>query len=85
VPVDKQPSRPPSDDVQPRPGLHWLVPQSLELVHGPPNEVLVDAPREELQPGAIEGPVCGRDPPCGRPPAQIPACTASALGSCLRF
>src|SRR5680860_854229 len=27
----------------------------------------------------------GRDRPCGRPPAQIPACTASALGSCLGF
>jgi len=27
----------------------------------------------------------GRDRPCGRPPAQIPASTASALGSCLGF
>jgi hypothetical protein len=25
----------------------------------------------------------GRDCPCGRPPAQIPACVANALGSCL--
>ena len=25
----------------------------------------------------------GRDRPCGRPPAQIPACAANALGSCL--
>jgi len=31
--------------------------QSLELAHGPPDDVLVDAPREGLQPGAIEGPV----------------------------
>ena len=27
----------------------------------------------------------GRDRPCGRPPAQIPACAANALGSCLGF
>jgi hypothetical protein len=26
----------------------------------------------------------GRDRPCGRPPAQIPACGTTALGSCLR-
>ena len=25
----------------------------------------------------------GRDRPCGRPPAQIPACASNALGSCL--
>src|SRR5680860_961017 len=28
---------------------------------------------------------CGRDRPCGRPPAQIPACAANALGSCLGY
>jgi len=27
----------------------------------------------------------GRDRPCERPPAQIPACDANALGSCLGF
>ena len=27
----------------------------------------------------------GRDRPHGRPPAQIPACGTTALGSCLRF
>src|SRR4051812_47808374 len=27
----------------------------------------------------------GRDRPCGRPPARIPACGTTALGSCLRF
>jgi hypothetical protein len=27
----------------------------------------------------------GRDRPCGRPPAQIPACAANALGSCLGY
>ena len=28
---------------------------------------------------------CGRDRPCGRPPAQIPACGTTALGSCLGY
>ena len=32
---------------------------------------------------AVRTRICGRDRPFGRPPAQIPACTASALGSCL--
>jgi perosamine synthetase len=27
----------------------------------------------------------GRDRPCGRPPAQIPACATNALGSCLGY
>jgi hypothetical protein len=27
----------------------------------------------------------GRDRPCGRPPAQIPACGTTALGSCLGY
>ena len=30
-------------------------------------------------------PYRGRDRPCGRPPAQIPACATNALGSCLGF
>jgi hypothetical protein len=60
------------------------APESLELLHGPSDEVIVDAPCQEAQLGAVEDSVCGRDRPCGRPPAQIPACTASALGSCLR-
>ena len=33
-----------------------------------------------ITPGA---PYRGRDRPCGRPPAQIPACATNALGSCL--
>ena len=60
-----------------------LAAESLELVHGPPDEVLVDAPCQETQLGAVEGPGRGRDRPCGRPPAQIPACGTTALGSCL--
>ena len=27
----------------------------------------------------------GRDRPCGRPPAQIPACGITALGSCYEY
>ena len=33
--------------------------------------------------GNIHRQVRGRDRPCRRPPAQIPACAANALGSCL--
>ena len=57
MPVGKEPGRSPPDGVQPRPCRDRLVPQSLELVHGPPDEMLVDAPCEEVQPGAVEGPV----------------------------
>ena len=59
---------------QPGPSLVRPVLQSFELVHRPSDEVLVDAQFEEAQLGAVEGPGCGRDRPCGRPPAQIPAC-----------
>src|SRR5436190_20043979 len=34
-----------------------LAAESLELVHGPPGEVLVDAPCDEAQLGAVEGSV----------------------------
>ena len=34
-----------------------LAAESSELVHGPPDEVLVDPPCEEAQLGAVEGPV----------------------------
>ena len=34
-----------------------LAAESLELVHGPPDEVLVDAPCQEAQLGAVEGSV----------------------------
>ena len=73
-----------SNGGQPCPGPLGPAPQSFELLHGPSDQVLVDAPCDGKQLGAIEGSDCGRDRPCGRPPAQIPACTASALGSCLR-
>src|SRR6202795_3670609 len=34
-----------------------LAAESLELVHGPPGEMLVDAPCQETQLGAVEGSV----------------------------
>src|SRR5580704_7199421 len=34
-----------------------LAAESLELLHGPPGEMLVDAPCKETQLGAVEGPV----------------------------
>src|SRR6266581_3942015 len=34
-----------------------FAPEPLELVHGPPGEVLIDAPCEEAQLGAVEGSV----------------------------
>src|SRR5665213_1272811 len=46
-----------NDGVEPGPGARWLVPEALELVHGPPNEVCIDAPHKEVQLGAVEGPV----------------------------
>ena len=45
------------DGVEPGPGLGWSVLPPFELSHGPPNEVLIDAPCQEVQLGAIEGPV----------------------------
>ena len=42
-------------------------------------------PPRDLCPGGPEAAELsrGRDRPCGRPPAQIPACGTTALGSCL--
>jgi hypothetical protein len=85
IPVGEEAGLVLSDSSQPGPGLGRFVPQTLEFLHGPPNQVLVDTPCDEMQPGAVERPGCGRDRPCGRPPAQIPACGIPAPGSCLRF
>jgi hypothetical protein len=41
------------DSGQPCPSLGRASSQSLELVHGPSDEVLVDASCEEGQPGAV--------------------------------
>src|SRR5260370_12566324 len=43
--------------LQPGDGLGVLALESLEFVHGPPGQVVVDAPCEEVQLGAVEGPV----------------------------
>jgi hypothetical protein len=53
---------------------------------GAASPVEVPEPRGELasaDPSARAGDGRGRDRPCGRPPAQIPACGITALGSCL--
>ena len=46
-----------SNRVQPGPCLSSFPAQSFELLHGPPNEMPVDAPCEGIQLGAVEGPV----------------------------
>src|SRR5258708_28730037 len=43
--------------LQPGHGLGVLALESLELAHGPPGQVVVDAPCKEVQLGAVEGPV----------------------------
>src|SRR5664279_1386468 len=47
----------PLNGAQPLPGPVRPAAQSFELVHRPSNEVLVDAVREGVQLGAVEGPV----------------------------
>src|ERR1019366_9839497 len=42
---------------QPGPSPLGTPPQSLELLQGPPDQVLVDAPCDAIQPGAVERPV----------------------------
>ena len=46
-----------ASSVQPGPGPGELAPESLELVHGPSDEVLVDVACEGVQRGAVEGSV----------------------------
>jgi len=83
--MSKEPWGTSNNGVEPGPGPLRPALQSLELTHGPSEEMLVDAPCKEVQLGAVEGSDRGRDRPCGRPPAQIPACGIPALGSCLRY
>jgi hypothetical protein len=45
------------NSINPFPGSGRVAPQSFELLHGPANEVFVDAHREGVQLGAVEGPV----------------------------
>lgn len=84
LPVGEQPEGTLAHVGQPFPCPRRLATEALELLHGPSDEMLVDAPCKGTQLGAVEGPDCGRDRPCGRLPAQIPACGIPALGSCLR-
>ncbi len=46
-----------SSSVQPGPRPWRLPPQSFELLHGPPDQMLVDAQCEGVQLGAVEDPV----------------------------
>ena len=48
-----------------------LAAESLEFVHGPPDQVLVDAPCQEAQLGAVEGSVVV-DPAPDLGPRQSP-------------
>jgi hypothetical protein len=57
LPVGEQPRLVLVDLLQPGHRLGVLAPEPLELVHGPPGEVLIDAPCKEAQPGAVEGSV----------------------------
>ncbi len=54
MPVSEEPRPVLSDSIEPGPRLGWLASQSFELVHGPSNEVLVDAHCEGVQLGAVE-------------------------------
>ena len=53
----EQPGLAPSNGVQPSPRPGWPAAQSFELLHGPSHEMLVDALRQGVQLGAVEGPV----------------------------
>ena len=54
-------------------------PLAVSAAWGPPFD------RPDQHPASTAGATGyrGRDRPCGRPPAQIPACATNALGSCL--
>src|SRR6516162_7421519 len=57
LPVGEQPRLVLVDLLQPGHRFGVLAPEPFELVHGPPGEVLVDAPCEEAQLRAVEGSV----------------------------
>ncbi len=46
-----------TSSVQPGPGPGGLAAQSLVFLHGPPDQMLVDAPCDGIQLGAVERPV----------------------------
>jgi hypothetical protein len=47
----------PSNGVEPPPRPGRSASQSFELLHGPSHEMLIDAPCQGVQHGAVEGPV----------------------------
>ena len=47
----------PSNGVEPPPRPGRSASQSFELLHGPSNEMLIDAPCQGVQHGAVERPV----------------------------
>src|SRR5450756_316726 len=61
VPMSEEPGRALASSVPPSPCAFWISLQSFELPHRPSNQMLVDAPCDEMQPGAIEGSGRGRD------------------------
>ena len=54
MPVGEEPGILLSSSVHPGPRFERLPPQSLEFLHGPSDQVLVDAQCEEVQLGAVE-------------------------------
>jgi hypothetical protein len=74
-----------SDLGQPVHGFAFSAFESFVFPARPPHQCTVEALHEGIQHGLVEAPGRGRDRPCRRPPAQIPACGIPALGSCLRF
>ena len=56
---------------------HWVFAGGLG---SPSSATVIDNRGEEAM---VTDGHRGRDRPCGRPPAQIPACGITALGSCL--
>jgi hypothetical protein len=63
---------------------HPVVRRGLRLMlESEPDLVVVAETGDGAQ--AVERGDRGRDRRCWRPPAQIPACAANALGSCLGF
>jgi len=45
-----------ANGIQPSPCRHDLSSQWLDLLHGPPNQMLVDAQCDAMQPGAVQRP-----------------------------
>src|SRR5712691_8032497 len=57
MPVSEEGGLSLSSNVQSLPRAGGIASQSLELLHGPSNEMLIDARCKGVQHGAVEGPV----------------------------